>query len=236
MENSGIKKINTAGKIGYIISIFLIIGTILGMVAIGICTAGAIVISDNDINIKVATNINVNSTGNFLEKINSFIFVKGVEDLSTLTEKGEEGLKLDDSDISELSVVEKDGGLLINAKTNEITISMKRVIIALIAGFLFLGAVTVSLYKVKALMKSLRECQTPFSDEVIKNMTKFANSLVVVVVLEILLSGFWSSIKTGMKYEISFNLGSVLLVAVIYILIIVFKYGAQLQRESDETL
>ena len=34
---------------------------------------------------------------------------------------------------------------------------MKRVIIALIAAFIFLGAVTVSLYMVKALMKALKE-------------------------------------------------------------------------------
>ena len=76
MEKSSIKKINTAGLIGYIISIILIILTIVAMVAITICTAGAIAISNNDINVKIATNISVNSTGNFLGKLNNFISLK----------------------------------------------------------------------------------------------------------------------------------------------------------------
>lgn len=236
MKNSSIKKINTAGLIGYIVSIILIVGTIAGMVGIGICTVGAIAVSNNDIKVKMATNINVNSTGNFLNTLNSFISIDGVKDLSTLTEDAKDGIKINDNDISEISVKEENGGLIINAKTNEITISMKKIIIALISAFIFLGAVTVSLYMVKALMKSLKNCETPFAEEVIKNMTRFATSLVCVVVLNIIFSGFWSTLTSGLSYKPSINLGSILLVAVIYILITVFKYGAKLQRESDETL
>ena len=236
MKNSSIKKINTAGLIGYIVSIILIVGTIAGMVGIGICTVGAIAVSNNDIKVKMATNINVNSTGNFLNTLNSFISIDGVKDLSTLTEDAKDGIKINDDDISEISVKEENGGLIINAKTNDITISMKKIIIALISAFISLGAVTVSLYMVKALMKSLKNCETPFAEEVIKNMTRFASSLVCVVVLNIIFSGFWSTLTSGLSYKPSINLGSILLVAVIYILIIVFKYGAKLQRESDETL
>ena len=236
MKNSSIKKINTAGLIGYIVSIILIVGTIAGMVGIGICTVGAIAVSNNDISVKMATNINVNSTGNFLNTLNSFISIDGVKDLSTLTEDAKDGIKINDDDISEISVKEENGGLIINAKTNDITISMKKIIVALISAFIFLGAVTVSLYMVKALMKSLKNCETPFAEEVIKNMTRFASSLVCVVVLNIIFSGFWSTLTSGLSYKPSINLGSILLVAVIYILITVFKYGAKLQHESDETL
>lgn len=236
MKNSKVKKINTAGLIGYIISIILIVCTIVGMVAIGILTAGAATISKDNINVKVATNVDINSTGNFLGKLNSFIGIDGVEDLSTLTQDAKEGIKLEDKDISELSVKEEDGGFSINAKTNEITISMKKIIIALVLAFLFLGVVTYALYMVKALMKSLKNCETPFSEEVIENMTRFGTSLVCVVVLKILFGGFWSTLTTGLRYDLNVDLSSILLVAVIYILITVFKYGAGLQQESDETL
>lgn len=236
MKNSKVKKINTAGLIGYIISIILIVCTIVGMVAIGILTAGAATISKDNINVKVATNVDINSTGNFLGKLNSFIGIDGVEDLSTLTQDAKEGIKLEDKDISELSVKEEDGEFSINAKTNEITISMKKIIIALVLAFLFLGVVTYALYMVKALMKSLKNCETPFSEEVIKNMTRFGTSLVCVVVLKILFGGFWSTLTTGLRYDLNVDLSSILLVAVIYILITVFKYGAGLQQESDETL
>lgn len=237
MKNSNINKVNTAGLIGYIISIILIVCTITGMVVIGILTAGAATISKDNINVKVATNVDINSTGNFLGKLNSFIKVNGIEDLSTLTEDAKEGIKLEDNDISELSVKEENGGLNIIAKTNEITISMKKIIIALILSFIFLGVVTYALYMVKALMKSLRKCETPFSEEVIKNMTRFGNSLICFVGLKILFSGFWSTLTVpGFRYNLNIDLSSILLVAVIYILITVFKYGAGLQQESDETL
>ena len=236
MENTSIKKINTAGKIGYVISILLIVCSIVAMVGIGICIALTTVISDNDINIKMATTINIDSTGNFLEKINSFTFINGVEDLNTLIENENEKIELNDEDISEISIKENDGGLLLNAKTNEISISMKKITIALVSVFIYLGAVTVTLYMVKALMKSLKKCETPFAEDVIKNMTRFATSLVCVVILHMILGGVLSSVRSGSKFELSIDLGSILLVAVIYVLITVFKYGAQLQHESDETL
>ena len=236
MENTSIKKINTAGKIGYIISIILIVFTIASMVAIGICMVGAITIANNDINVKMATTINVNSTGNFLKKLNSLVFINGVEDLGTLTENGKTGIKLNDSDISEISVIEEEGGIVVNAKTNEVTISMKEIIMALVAVFIYIGAVTVTLYMLKALMKSLKNCETPFSDEVIKNMSKLAKSLVCLVILSTIAGGFKSLINTGTRFEFSINLGNIILVAIVYVLITVFKYGAKLQQESDETI
>ena len=236
MENSNIKKINIAGKIGYIISIFLIIAVIVAMVAIGILTVGACTILNDDINVKFATDINVNSKGNFLNTLNYFVSIDGVKDLNNLTEEAKDGIKLNDKDISEISVKEENGGLLINAKTNDVTISMNKIIVSLVATLIFLVAITVSLYMLKALMKSLKNCKTPFSEDIIKNMTRFGYSLVCVVVLEILCSGFWSSLKAVSNYEFSVDLGSILLVAIIYILITVFKYGAKLQQESDETL
>ena len=234
--NTNIKKINTAGKVGYVISILLIVCLIVAMVAVGLCTIGALAISDNEINIKVSTDINVDSKGDFIDKINSFVFINGVDDLNTLAEKGEEGIKLEDDDLSEISVVRKDEGLVVNAKTNEVTIGMKRIIMALGAAFIYLAAVTVSLYKIKALMKSLKTCETPFSEDVIKNMSKLATALICVAILKMVLGGFWTLLRTGSKFNLSIDLGNILLIAVIYVLITVFKYGAGLQHESDETL
>ncbi len=236
MKNSNIKKINTAGQVGYIISIILIVCTIIGMVTIGILTAGAIAIAKDNISVKVQTNVNINSTGNFLEKINSFIKFDGIEDLSALTEEAKEGIKINDSDIAELRVEEENGGLIINAKTKEIKIEMNQVVTALILAFIMLLAITVSLYMVKALMKSLKECETPFSEDVIERMSRLGTCLVCVLVIYFVIGGLCSSLLTGIIDVPTVNLESILLVAVIYILITVFKYGAGLQHESDETL
>lgn len=230
MKNSSVKKINKAGLVGYIISIILIVCTITAMVVIAIGTVGLITISKDNVSVKVSTKVNVNSPSNFLGKLNSFISINGVEDLNDLASQ-------DNSEQnSNVSVEEKDGGIDINVKTNEITFSISKIIIALIAAFIYMGAVTASLYMVKALMKALKECETPFSEKVIKKMSNFASSLICVVALNVIAKGFWSSMASGSGYSLSINLGSVLLIAVIYILVIVFKYGAELQHESDETL
>ena len=234
MKNSNIKKINTAGLVGYIISILLIIGLIASMVGVAILTAGAIAISKDNINLKMATSININSTGNFLSKLNSFISINGVDDLNDLINN--DGEKLDDNDISELNIKEENGGLVIDVKTNEITVNLKRIIIALVLSFISLGAITVAVYWLKSLMKSLKNCETPFSEDIIKKMTRFANTLLVVVIFNMTTNGYWASIKSGSLFRPSVNLEGYLFVSVIYILIVVFKYGAKLQQESDETL
>ena len=99
-----------------------------------------------------------------------------------------------------------------------------------------LGSIAFMLHTLKWLMKVLKSCETPFCDDVIKKMTLFANSLIPAIILNMVCGGMWSSLGKGTEFGLTVNLGSVLLVAVLYLLVVVFKYGAQLQQESDETL
>lgn len=237
MKNSGIKKINTAGLIGYIVCILLIVCSISCMVVTAIGTAAAISVSKENVSARVSTNIDISSTGNFLEKLNKYMNISGVENLSDLITEDGETVEVNDRDISEVTVAKTKGGSFsVDVKTNEITFSTARIIASLVVSFIFLGAVTVMLHLLKALMKSLKTCETPFADDVIRNMTRFANSLIPVVVLNMLCGGLWNAVTRGAEIGLTVNLGSVLVVAVIYLLVIVFRYGAQLQKESDETL
>ena len=104
MENSNIKKINTAGLVGYILSIILIIGAFVIIAALVLCTIGAVTISDNDINVKIATNVEINSAGNFLDKIGSFISIDGIDDLNALTEDAKDGIKVKKDEDKALSL------------------------------------------------------------------------------------------------------------------------------------
>jgi hypothetical protein len=237
MNNSGIKKINTAGLIGYIVCILLIVCSVSCMVVTAIGTAAAIAVSKENVSARVSTNIDISSTGNFLEKLNKYMNISGVENLSDLITEDGETVKVNDRDVSEVTVAKNEGGSFsVGVKTNEITFSTARIIASLVVSFIFLGAVTVMLHLLKALMKSLKTCETPFADDVIRNMTRFANSLIPVVVLNMLCGGLWNAVTRGAEIGLTVNLGSVLVVAVIYLLVIVFRYGAQLQKESDETL
>lgn len=236
MKNKSIKRINSLGTVGYVFSILLIIGSIAMMVFTAIGTVGAIAVSKEEIHVNINSDISISSSGNILDTLNHFIKVGGIDDLSSLALNDGETVSVEDRDISEITVEKQGNGLLIDAKTNNITFSMKRVIAALVFAFLFCTALTVMLFMLRNLMKSLKNCDTPFTEEIVRNMTRFAVSLAVTLGVNILGSGIWSSMTTGSGYGPTINLGYVLVVSIVCVLISVFKYGAQLQRESDETL
>ena len=248
MEKGKIRSINTinvAGKVGRIISVFLVIAVITCMVITGILTAGVIRISNQDITVRVSREIDSESSGNFLDMLNSFIKIDGVDNLSDLVPEdgqvitaGKEGkdITIDDSDFSEINVTRKGSALTVNTKAHETVFSVKRVIVNLVVTFVMLGTAAFAIHTVKWLMKALEICETPFCENVIKKMTLFANSLIPVIIMNTLCNAVWNSLGKGSELNISLNIGSVLLVAVVYLLIAVFRYGAQLQQEADETL
>lgn len=235
MKNESIKKINVAGLIGHIATIILSIVVITGMVITAIAAVAAVTVSKDEVDVNVVSEIKVSSAGDILDKLNSFISVDGIDDLTALEEEAGDEVWVDDADISSIKVTKGDDGYVINAKTNETSFSIKKVIAALTVSFVTLGAVAVALHMLNRLMKALSKCETPFAPEVIQRMTRFANALIPAAVLGMVCDGMWSSLGSG-DFSFSFNIGSVLLVAVVYLLVVVFRYGAQLQRESDETL
>ena len=126
---------------------------------------------------------------------------------------------------------------MIDATANSVTFSKGKLLLSLVSTVLFLLSVVIVLYMVKALMKALKECDTPFAETVITAMKRFAYALIPAVVLSAVTEGLWSMFISGSNgIELSLNLGGLLLIAVIFILVMVFTYGAELQRESDETL
>lgn len=236
MKNKGIKGINTAGLIGYIISVLLSIAVIATMVITGIGTAGAIAIADKEIKVNMSTAIDISATGDFLGTLNKFMKVGEVENLEDIITEDGKTVKVDDSDLSEVSAYKTENGFLVNAKTNEKVFTIKNIIVNLVATFIFLITVEIAVHFLASLMKALRKCETPFCESVIKSMSRFAISLIPTVFMNMVCGGMWSSLFSGSGFAMTVNLGSVMLVAVIFLLIAVFKYGALLQQESDETL
>lgn len=96
---------------------------------------------------------------------------------------------------------------------------------------------TVAVFCFEKMCKALGSCTSPFEEDVTQRMIKFAKVFVVTVVYAIVSSFVESAIVnagTSWKFDISF--WDVVLIAIVMMLVYVFKYGAVLQRESDETL
>ena len=100
----------------------------------------------------------------------------------------------------------------------------------------YIASIIFALFMFRNLMKIMSTCETPFAEDVIKRMTTFANSLVPVAILSMITKGFWESFNSGNMFDFNIDFGVVLLVAVVYVLVMIFKYGAELQQEADETL
>ena len=144
----------------------------------------------------------------------------------------------DGQEYESVSVEKTDDGVIVNAEADEMEFDLRSVSKACLVGIVYLAAVLVMLYFLGSLMKEFKRCDTPFSEAVIRKMSNFAWSLVPMAVL----SGFSGRINVGslkalsMDVNYTINLSVVLVILVIFALVQVFKYGAGLQQQADETL
>ncbi|MGN0268255.1 MAG: DUF2975 domain-containing protein [Lachnospiraceae bacterium] len=102
---------------------------------------------------------------------------------------------------------------------------------------LFVVSVVAALFMLKRLFAVLAKCESPFCEELVKKMKGFGFSLLPVALFatigETLSTSFLSA---GRNTGISIQWGVLIAFAVTMCLVTVFKYGVQLQKESDETL
>ena len=102
---------------------------------------------------------------------------------------------------------------------------------------LFVASVAAALFMLKRLFSVLAKCDSPFCEEFVKKMKAFGFSLLPVALFatvgETLSTAFLSA---GGDAGIHIQWGMFIAFAVTMCLVTVFKYGVQLQKESDETL
>ena len=106
----------------------------------------------------------------------------------------------------------------------------------LLASFAYSIIIFISLVFAGRFFKALRYSHSPFGEFVIKNMQKFAYSLIPWGVFGPSFSV--ASVSSIKQYSVSMGLNfvTIFVIIVLLFLVYVFKYGALLQQESDETL
>ena len=88
------------------------------------------------------------------------------------------------------------------------------------------------------LMKAFKVCTTPFSADIIRKLRNVAISLIPWALLEPMCMEVvrYALSPNKMQFGVSISMGMVLVVISFLIIVEIFKYGAMLQQESDETL
>lgn len=238
MNSNSVKKINAAGTAGYVISILMIICAIAALVAACIGTAAVVAVLRDDVSVSYNTEAEINLGADSLSKLKYFIGLDNVDSIEDIVNKKTDiNVSINGNEFSQIDAKEADGRVIVNARGGENKLSFKYILFYCIAGILYLASAVCALYMIKALMKSLKTCETPFSDDIIKGLTRFAYSLIPVVAFKGVLDGAKPFLSGSTEFAgTNIDLSTLLLAAVIIILIMIFKHGALLQRESDETL
>ena len=231
MKENAIKKINTLGKIGAIVAkvakILMIVGTVMMIVA-GIVL---LVIPNNFMKMTVSgkMGIEINVEDYFGKEIDEDEINKVI---------GENGsVDIDDGKEYIISDVKaEDGVIKVSAETEEITYSLRKFSRTIFAGALVMAAWVVVLVFIEKLCKSFQKCETPFSDDVILNLKNFSISMIPWAIASTLGTELAALMSGGDIVIGGIDLTYVFVALVIIGLTFVFKYGAMLQKETDEIL
>ena len=218
-NNNYIGKINTLGKAGRILLIFLRIACVMGIVCFVIAAVGINTIPKDDVitskgTISYETIVDNNRLPDHVSS--------GLED----TENTEETIDFLGTILSVKENLVTDNGIedytfnmSFDAKNTRAMILSYT--IAMILGAVFLGLTLIVVIFGGKLASALEKCSSPFEESVTKSMKKFAFSLIPI-----------AAVYCGQQASLSMIVIVLAMIAIAYI----FGYGAELQKESDETL
>ena len=220
MKNANIKKINDLGKAGKILSIILRVVTL-------ICLICSVIFG-----IAMAT-----LPEDFLKVNGKWSGTTIVDYSSPLVGRGEKYPTYDDElhfgaitisrheteteDPNNSNIVTTVSEAEVNGQAGK-SLKIVAVVIAVLI-VLMLGFLAVSLTYSKKLCESLEKCDSPFEEKVVKAMKRFAFSLIPWGIVCVSAGGLSA-------------IGILFIVIIVVLFSAVFNHGAELQRESDETL
>lgn len=218
-NNNYIGKINTLGKAGRILLIFMRIACIMGIVCFLVAAVAINTIPKNDCitsigSISFATRVDNNKLPDYI--------TSGLED----TENSDETIDLFGTVLSIKETVAENGG--IEDYTFNISFDAKdtKAMIFVYTLAMVFGAVILALSLIVVifggkLASALEKCSSPFEESVTKSMKRFAFSLIPIAL-----------VYCSQQASLSMIIIVLAMIAIAYI----FGYGAELQKESDETL
>ena len=229
MKETMKKKVNVFGKIGKVASTIIIDLMIVGAVLLLICSILFAAVPHDSVKIDVSSNTQVRVNTDYVGvNDNSQISVKlGGSDVVIGT--------FGDSEVKTISENEKVVSINDGTKTNRFDLlDGMKVMILIIIKFV---ADIVALCFFRNLMKGFMVCETPFCDDIVEKMRKFAIALIPTAIVSAIMSSAVASLTNGLlSVGSSFGMTTVFFIVTVFIFTVIFKYGTELQKENDETV
>lgn len=217
MKNENVVKINNLGKVSRILIIIAMIINMIAIVCLPILCIVLLMLPDNSIII----------TGSASARI-----IIDDEDLPKYA------IRIDEQDfdgkifgtalkwiVTDEGTVDGKHEISINGGINDLTgKQLKSLALVLAAcGEVILICLYIALVFAQKLARALEECNSPFEEEVLRRMKVFGIALAVWACAVVLINGIS-------------GIFAAFVVIVVLLFISVFKYGAQLQQQADDTV
>lgn len=233
-KENAISRINKYGKIGKIVTIIMIVIVSISFIATLVAAITLKNLPENLITLKIGTQaelvMNPPSIDPNFDKSQLEMIKKAFDTGNAGLNLGIISMKFDSAEVVGDTIVAY-------SNDNAGIVSMHALGNALLVAVASLVLTLISLVFASRLCAAFQKCESPFENNVIKKMRTFAWSLLPWAVFSTVPENVINSIL-GNKIEIgiSLDMNIIFTVLVILALTIVFKYGAMLQQESDETL
>ncbi len=254
MNAKTLSKVNRFGKIGGIVMTILLIAAIIFTLLIGAALIYAATLPKDAVKVTVTNHAEFKINESSFSSVWSML----VKSFSYATDKDPSAMMKDDAESktfptentefnTELNffnqsyssaMLRSDGSAkIIDAKSSPAEYRSSDLVMLLIFATLFASSVAATFLMLQKLFKALSVCESPFCTDFVSKLQMFGYSLLPVAVFasvgETLAVRFLSA---GMNVGVSIQWGILVTFAVTMCLVAVFRYGVQLQKESDETL
>lgn len=229
MKEQAVQKINKIGKFSNVIVLICKILAGLGISILLLASIACLLIPKDSIHIiseeRVAFEIDYSRFG----------MLSNMEEATEQWETGMAGLLIDGKEMDE---VEIDGDMVyVTSEGQQFVLDLHNLAGKLFVLVIMLILVMVTLVFAGSLCKAFRDCHSPFEENIIKKMQHFAYSLIPWTIVSSVIESIERNImSSGHIVSVSIDVGMILVVMVVFMLVSIFKYGAVLQQESDETL
>lgn len=235
MKQEAISKINKMGHVGQILALIVRILLIIAAVVMIVCSAAISFVPKEFVKVTLGgtaqVNVNLRSIGVSLSQEDQ----DSINNNETQVSSGTMDASGMEYRIEKMTADEE--GLFIDSSADKITYSLRDSMWVMLVGTLAVILSLITVCFIGSLCKALRYCQTPFEDNVIKKMQNLAISLIPWAFFKSISDGMTAGMMYHkMQVHLGVDLDMVLVIVIIFALTYIFKYGAVLQQESDETL
>ncbi len=242
-KEDAILKINKLGNVSNIIVRIMKIVLIIGLVFTVLGTIITMVLPKDLITIEMSAAadvmVDVSSFGVAFTEEDKEAFAEGM--YAGLTEDGDMNVQMtmdvNGSVYEADEILVEDSAIGVRGIVDTYTVEFGDLRVVLIFAIITITALYVTLVFAGRLCRAFRDCQSPFEEGVVKNLNCLAYSLFPWVVMNSIMNSITESILTNnVQMVLGVDLGVVVVICLIFVLAYIFKYGAVLQQESDETL